>query len=149
MASKFKGTPCGEGALCQRAAQGMRGRTLVGGHIGQHGAIIFHIDHHCGPVIVLGGAAGHGRAPDIDILDGSVEIGATRHRRLERVEIAHQQVDASDAAKTSGSRVERHEHEVEAEALGLVDGHHADRPGGRFGFDLMGADVVAEGVWIA
>ena len=84
------GGGAGEGALRQGAAQRQRGAAIVGRHLVQHSFIIFDIHHHRHPVMVLGRRAGHGRAADIDILDGGVEIGAARHGGFEGIEIAYQ-----------------------------------------------------------
>ena len=91
------GGGAGKGALGQLAAQRQRGGAVVGRHLVQHGFVILDIHHHRHPVMVLGGGAGHGRAADIDILDGGFEIGAARHRGLEGIEIADQKIDACDA----------------------------------------------------
>ena len=49
--------------------------------------------------MVLGRRADHRRAADVDVLDAVVVVGALRHRRLERVEVDHQQVDRLDPVR--------------------------------------------------
>ena len=104
---QFAGKPVGhrsviggrarKGPLRQLAPQGEGRGAAIGLHLVQHHAIIFHIHHHRHPVMVLGGAARHGGAADINILDGGFEIGAARDGGFERIEIAHQEVYSGDA----------------------------------------------------
>ena len=67
----------GGGALINLQRQtevGLTGNvTLVGGHLIENDSIISRIDNHCDGLVVLGGAAQHGRAANIDILDGVLE----------------------------------------------------------------------------
>ena len=83
--------------LRQGAAKLQGGGAIMRRHFVQHGFIVFDIHHHGHPIMVLGGGTGHGWATDIDILDSGFEIGATRHRGLERIKIADQKIDAFDA----------------------------------------------------
>src|SRR5690606_15861055 len=60
--------------------------------------VIAGVDHDGDVLVVLGGGANHGRAADIDVLDG-VRQGAARpgHSGGERVEVDRHQVDRVDA----------------------------------------------------
>ena len=55
--------------------------------------------------MVLGGGADHRRAADVDVLDAVVVAGALRHRRLERIEVDHQEIDRPDAVRRHRRRV--------------------------------------------
>ena len=65
---------------------------------GQHVAVVTGVDHDGHVFVVLGGGADHGRAADVDVLDG-VRQGAARlgHGGGERVEVDRHQVDRLDA----------------------------------------------------
>ncbi len=73
-------------------------RVAVGLHLGQHGGVVGRIDDHRHVAVVLGGRAQHGRAADVDVLDG---IGQRAFilgdGLLERIQVHHQQVDGRDA----------------------------------------------------
>ena len=72
------------------------------GQLGQHARIVPGVHHHGDACVVLGGGADHGRPADVDILDAVGERGALRHRRLERIEVDHQQIDRRDAMLLCG-----------------------------------------------
>ena len=79
--------------------QGKGRRSLVRGHLRQHGGVILRLDYHGHVAVVLGRGAHHGRAADVDILDAGGVVGAARHRLLEGVEIDHEKVDRRDAVR--------------------------------------------------
>ena len=83
--------------LRQSLAQRQRGLAAMGVEIGQHGSVIGTLDDNRDVVMVLGGGADHRRPPDIDVLDAVVIAFAGRDRRLERIEVHHQQIDRLDA----------------------------------------------------
>ncbi len=66
--------------------------------LGQHRAVIGGIDYDADVGVVLGGRAHHGRAADVDVLDGigqgAVGLG---HGGGEGVEVDHHEVDAGNA----------------------------------------------------
>jgi hypothetical protein len=64
------------------------------GEFPQDGGVRDRIDHHRHRVEVLGRGPHHARAADVDVLD-HLRLGHARlrHRLLERVEVAHDQVD--------------------------------------------------------
>ena len=68
----------------------------MSGHFGEQRVIVGDVDDHRDVGMVLGRRADHRGAADVDILDHVVEFGAARQRRLERVEIDHQEVDRAD-----------------------------------------------------
>ena len=53
-------------------------------------------------VVVLRGGADHRRAADVDVLDAVLVAGALGDRRLERIEVDHEQVDRRDAVRLHG-----------------------------------------------
>ena len=67
--------------------------AVIGRQVVEHGRVIGAVHHHRHVAVVLGGGADHRRAADIDVLDAIVIGPASRHRRLERIEIDHQEVD--------------------------------------------------------
>ena len=87
------GGPC-ERLLRKAPAEGEDGAA------GRHGRedlrIVVGIDHNRDVGMVLGGAADHCRAADVNILDGGGVIATGRDRRLERVEVHDEQVDRLD-----------------------------------------------------
>ncbi len=103
---EFAGEPAGDfgivgrgagiGDLGELAAQRQRGGAIVGIEFGQHGCVIFGIDHHRHIVVVLGGGADHGGAADVDILDRLLIARAFGDGGFERVEVRNQQIDALD-----------------------------------------------------
>ena len=75
------------------------------GELGEHARVIVRVDHHRDVVVVLGRGADHRRSADVDVLDAVVEGRALRDRRLERIEIDHQQIDRRDAVLLHRCRV--------------------------------------------
>src|SRR5690606_34534715 len=72
-----------------------------------HAGIVDRVDHDrdatCLRAVVLGGRAQHGRATDVDVLDGVLEGAVRARRRLpEWVQVDDQQVDATDAVLFDG-----------------------------------------------
>ncbi|MNM83567.1 hypothetical protein D3C81_956300 [compost metagenome] len=69
----------------------------VGAHLVQHHGVVGRVHDHGHVAVVLGRRANHGRAADVDVLDGvrqrAVVLG---HGLLERVQVHHQQVDGGD-----------------------------------------------------
>ena len=90
------------GLLGEVLAQGERGRARVGLQGVQHRLIIADFDHHGHIAMVLGRAANHGGAADVDVLDAIVIARAFRDRGLEGVEIDHQEVNGPDAMGQHG-----------------------------------------------
>ena len=80
-------------------AQIERGRAVVRLQFVEQRGVIGRLDDHRDIVMVLGGGADHRRSADIDILDAVVVGRALRDRRLERIEIDHQQIDGADAVR--------------------------------------------------
>ena len=72
---------------------------------GQHHGVVARFDHHGDIGVVLGRGADHGGAADVDILDARLEIGVARDRRLERIEIDHEEIDRPDAVRAHGCGV--------------------------------------------
>ena len=71
--------------------------TVIGVHFIDDLSIISRVDDDRDRLVVLGGAAQHGRAANVDILDGVVEgaVGVG-HGCLEGIEIDHDHVDRRD-----------------------------------------------------
>jgi hypothetical protein len=59
----------------------------------QRPSITGWIDEHGQACMVLRGGTNHRRTADIDLLDAVVQTGARGHRFVERVEVAHQQLE--------------------------------------------------------
>ena len=66
-------------------------------HRVEHGVIVVGIAHDRHTLVVLGGAAQHCRAANVDVLNGLPEshVGL-RHGLLERIKVHHHQVDERD-----------------------------------------------------
>ena len=102
------GEPGGNGAVIgsrggvdlhlETAARLERGGAVVGAHLGEDRLVIGRVGNHGHGVGVLGGGAQHGRAADIDVLDGirkgDVGVG---NGLLELIEIHDHHVDHTDA----------------------------------------------------
>ena len=74
----------------------------MGIELGGNFRIIFGIDDDRHIRVVLRGAANHGRAADVDILDASVERGGSGEHLLERVEVDDEKIDGFDAMRQHG-----------------------------------------------
>ena len=87
--------------LVGQAVAGLRGQyPLVGAQLVQHRPVLRGIRHHGHALVVLGRAANHAGAADVDVLDGVREGGpGIRHRLLEGVERHHHQVDRANAVR--------------------------------------------------
>ena len=86
-----------EGSHRQREAGAFGHRTALLQFV-QHPAVLRRVGQHRDVLPVLRCRSDHRRAADIDVLDRLVERAARlRHRRLEGVEVHHQQVDCVDA----------------------------------------------------
>jgi hypothetical protein len=70
----------------------------LGLQFGQHLRVVHGVDHHRHVLPVLGRGAQHGRAADVDVLDGVFQraVGLGGGLR-EGVQVDHQQVDGADA----------------------------------------------------
>ena len=105
-------------------AAALRERGAAGLQCFEQRGVIGRIHHHAGAGVVLGGGAQHGRAADVDVLDGVVIAAAgLGHGGFERVEVHHQQVDGRDAVL----RHHRVVHAVAAEQAAVdlrVQGFH-------------------------
>jgi hypothetical protein len=91
----------GEGLLRQGEARGV-GNRAAGLDLVQHRRVVLRIGEHADAAllvaVVLGRGAHHGRAADVDVLDGVVQRAAgLGHRLAEGIEIHHHQVDRRDA----------------------------------------------------
>jgi hypothetical protein len=74
--------------------------------LGQHGGVLVGVGQHAHVFPVLGGAAHHGGAADVDVLDGVGQRAAgLGHGGFKRVEVDHQQVDGVDAVLLQGRHV--------------------------------------------
>ena len=97
----------GEGLGRKPVAQRTRHAALAQRRL--QGGIVERIGHDRDPCGVLRGGADHGRPADVDVLDRRRGVGAARNRRLERIEVHDQAIDAlecrarSSAARCSGS----------------------------------------------
>ena len=78
-------------------AQVLRRRTGMGREFLKHGMIVLRLYHDRDIVMVLGRGPNHRRTTDVDIFDALLEARAFADRRLERIEIDHQQVNRRDA----------------------------------------------------
>ena len=67
------------------------------GQLFQHRVVLIRFRHYRDEVMVLRGGADQRRSADVDVLDAFVIDGALRRRRLERVQIHHDQIDRRDA----------------------------------------------------
>ena len=93
---RIVGRGAGIGLGRELAAQRQRRRALVARQSRRAPLVVAGIDHDRHEVMVLGRGADQRRPADVDVLDGGREVGAARHRRLERVEVHHDQVDRRD-----------------------------------------------------
>ena len=91
------GRGAGIGLLRHPAAEGEAGRPAVAVELVDQRGIVGDVDDDRDVVVVLGRAADHRRAADVDVLDPVLErrAGAVQ-RRLERIEIDDQKVDRGD-----------------------------------------------------
>ena len=85
-------------------AQRQRRRAAVRGKLGEQRGVVLGLDHHRDIGVVLGGGADHRRPADVDVLDAVVVAGALRDRRLERIEVDHQEIDRPDAVRSPSPR---------------------------------------------
>ena len=91
------GAGAGIGPGRQGLAECRRRRIVAAFHFFDQLAVIGGIDDDGDESMVLGRRPDQGRAADIDVLDTIVEPGAAGNRRLERIQIDHQQPDGPDA----------------------------------------------------
>ena len=85
-----------KGAGRQLAPEFRRRRTLACFHFGDQLGVIGGVDDDGDESVVLGRGADQGRAADVDVFDAIVETGARLNRRLEGIQIDHQQIDGAD-----------------------------------------------------
>ena len=64
--------------------------------LGQQRRVVLHIGHHRDIGVVLRRRPQHRRPADVDILHAGGIVRARRHRRLERIEVDHHEVDRAD-----------------------------------------------------
>ena len=110
--------------------------------------VIAGVDHDGDVLVVLGGAADHGRAADVDVLDG-VRQGAARlgHGGGERVEVDRHQVDRGDAVLGHHRAVQvatTEDAAVDLRVQGLHPAVHHFREAGVVGHFHGGDAVVLE-----
>ena len=86
----------GEGLGCKPLAL-IQGETGAIGHTGSDQRIVGRIgdDGHGG--VILGGASHHGRATNVDLLDGVGLIGSGAHGIGERIQVDNHQIERLDA----------------------------------------------------
>ena len=81
----------------QREAQ-LVGQLAARLQLGQHSLVLVGRGDHAHVLPVLGGAAHHGGAADVDVLDGiGQRATGLGHGGFKRIEVDHQQVDGVDA----------------------------------------------------
>jgi hypothetical protein len=86
-----------EGGHRQREALGGRELAVVGLQFGQQFGVLVGRGRHRHSREVLGGAAQHRRAADVDVLHGILELAVSvGGDRFERIQVQHQQVDRGD-----------------------------------------------------
>src|SRR5690606_36163625 len=95
------GGGAGEGAGGQLLAQG-QGRGTVGLQGLDDQADAFRVDGDGDMAVVLRTRADHGRAADVDVLDGGFKAAALLDRLLERVEVDPDDIDGADAVLAHG-----------------------------------------------
>ena len=71
----------------------------------QHARVVLRVRHDRDVGVVLRRRPDHGGAADVDVLDDGRVVRAGRQRRLEGVEVDHQQVDRRDAVLVHRSRM--------------------------------------------
>jgi hypothetical protein len=114
----------GEGLGGQLGAQLERGLARDAERL-EYAAVVGRLGHDGDAAVVLGGAAHHGRAADVDVLDDLVVLGAGRHRLLERVEVhAHEADGLAPDAGQRGAVLVQVAHE-DAAVHARVQGLHA------------------------
>ncbi len=99
------GCRAGIGRSRQPAAERQGGGAVVGVQFGQDRFVLGSVGQHGDEAVVLGGAADHRRAADVDVLDAVLERSAARHGRLERVEVDHDQIDRRDVVGLHGGQM--------------------------------------------
>ena len=92
----------GEGFLREAATRRQRRAPVVRVQFGEEIRVIAGIDQHGHVVVVLGRRADHRRSADVDVLDAFGVGRALRQRRLERIEIDHEQIDRLDVMRQHG-----------------------------------------------
>ena len=93
---RIVGRGAGEGLLRHLAAEGEAGRPLVALQFFDQRGVVGDVDNHGDVVVVLGRAADHRRAADVDVLDPLLIRRAAPQRRLERIKVDDQEVDRRD-----------------------------------------------------
>ena len=152
--------------LHRQVEAGGAGDSLLRLQLLQHRLVVGRIDDDGDTGVVLGGRAQHGRAPDVDVLDGFIERHAwAGHRLLERIQVDGQQVDAADPVLLEGCHVRRQvtpgqqaamhlrmqrlhpavQHLRKAGVVGNLDDGHAGL-GQHPGRSARGQDLHAQGV---
>ena len=91
----------GEGLLGQRESR-LVGKCAAGLQLFEHRRVVLGVGHHADAAlfvaVILRRGADHGRAADVDVLDGVVERAARLgHSLAEGIEIHHHQIDGRDA----------------------------------------------------
>ena len=97
-----------EGLLRQRKACRQRQRACVGLHFSEQGGVIGRVGDNRHTGVVLGRGTHHGRAADVDILDGVCQCHACLgDRRCKGVEIHAHQIDGGNVVLCQGGQVFR------------------------------------------
>ena len=86
----------GKGFLRHFAAEGETRRPVMALQFLEQRAIVVDIDDDDDVIVVLGRAADHRRAADVDIFDSILERRVAAQRRLERIEVDDQEIDRRD-----------------------------------------------------
>ena len=81
----------------QVKTQVIRQPAVVGGHVVEYALVVGGVSDNANAGIVLGGRANHGRAANVDVLDGvfqrAIRVG---HGGLEGVKVDHHQINGAD-----------------------------------------------------
>ena len=126
-------------------------RALIGRQLIEQGAIVARIDDYGDRGMVLRRGAHHGRAADVDVLDGIlVAAVGPRHGGGKRIEIDGEQIDGLDAVLAHDLLVEAAAPEKAAVDLRMKCLHpaaHDLRKAGVLGDFLDRDAVTAPGAW--
>jgi hypothetical protein len=141
----------GEGFLRQIEAGGVTQGAAVGLHLLDQGGIVGRVGDDGHMLIVLGRGPHHGRAADVDVLDGVVQGVGLGHGLHERVEVHAHQVDVAQAVLVHGRHVgrvvpHREDAGVDLGMQGLDAAVQHLREAGEFGHVLHRQAGVADGL---
>ena len=92
----------GEGLLRQFEAGGIAERACLGLHLVDQGRVVGGVGNDGDVFVVLGGGPDHGRAADVDVLDGVIQGMRLRYGGHEGIEVDADQVDVAHAVFVHG-----------------------------------------------